>query len=64
MGGSINKWAFIAQCGVQLALFAAPRMDLGNGQMVLEEDYDENYEPTVKGKLWLTLQTNVLANEL
>lgn len=26
------------------------KMDLGNGQIVLEEDYDENYEPTEKGK--------------
>ena len=25
-------------------------MDIGHGQRILEEDYDENYEPTDEGK--------------
>ena len=44
--------------------FCARVMDVGNGQSVLEENYDENFEPTEQGMRWrafVKLQTNILA---
>ena len=54
--GRVAKWAFSCKFSLaswlSLAHCAAERatMDLRSGHTVLEEDYDETYEPTEEGE--------------